>query len=120
MLRSFGLVRGAVDFRRTGDASAREDGTAQLFGQVPLAEHGCGRDAERLGRLFHRQTGEIAQFDDLALALICRLQLAQRLIQQDQVRTLRRTGEVDFLELRRKIVPALNKIAPWPGMSDAR
>lgn len=32
----------------------------------------------------------------------------------------RHTGEVDFLELRRKIVPALNKIAPWPGMSDAR
>jgi hypothetical protein len=32
----------------------------------------------------------------------------------------RHTGEVDFLELRRKIVPALNKITPWPGMSDAR
>ena len=32
----------------------------------------------------------------------------------------RHTGEVEFLELRRKIVPALNKIAPWPGMSDAR
>ena len=32
----------------------------------------------------------------------------------------RHTGEVDFLELRRKIVPALNKLAPWPGMSDAR
>ncbi len=30
------------------------------------------------------------------------------------------TGEIDFLELRRKIVPALNKITPWPGMSDAR
>lgn len=33
---------------------------------------------------------------------------------------LRQTGEIDFLELRRKIVPALNKLAPWPGMSDAR
>jgi len=32
----------------------------------------------------------------------------------------RQTGELDFLELRRRIVPALNKIAPWPGMSDAR
>lgn len=32
----------------------------------------------------------------------------------------RHTGEVDFLELRRKIVPALNKITPWLGMSDAR
>ena len=32
----------------------------------------------------------------------------------------RHTGEVDFLDLRRKIVPALNKIAPWPGMTDAR
>ena len=32
----------------------------------------------------------------------------------------RHTGEMDFLELRRKIVPALNKITPWPGMSDAR
>jgi thiol-disulfide isomerase/thioredoxin len=32
----------------------------------------------------------------------------------------RQTGEIDFLELRRKIVPALNKITPWPGMSDAR
>ena len=32
----------------------------------------------------------------------------------------RQTGELDFLELRRTIVPALNKIAPWPGMSDAR
>ena len=32
----------------------------------------------------------------------------------------RATEELDFLELRRKIVPALNKITPWPGMSDAR
>ena len=32
----------------------------------------------------------------------------------------RETGEIDFLELRRKIVPALNKITPWPGMSEAR
>jgi len=32
----------------------------------------------------------------------------------------RQTGELDFLELRRKIVPALNKITPWPGMGDAR
>lgn len=32
----------------------------------------------------------------------------------------RQTGEIDFLELRRKIVPALNQITPWPGMSDAR
>jgi thiol-disulfide isomerase/thioredoxin len=32
----------------------------------------------------------------------------------------RQTGEIDFLELRRKIVPALNRITPWPGMSDAR
>jgi len=32
----------------------------------------------------------------------------------------RETGEIDFLELRRKIVPALNKVTPWPGMSDAR
>ena len=30
------------------------------------------------------------------------------------------TEELDFLELRRKIVPALNQITPWPGMSDAR
>ena len=28
----------------------------------------------------------------------------------------RHTGEIDFLELRRKIVPALNAITPWPGM----
>jgi thiol-disulfide isomerase/thioredoxin len=32
----------------------------------------------------------------------------------------RETGDIDFLELRRKVVPALNKITPWPGMSDAR
>jgi len=32
----------------------------------------------------------------------------------------RQTGEIDFLELRRKIVPALNRITPWPGMSDAK
>jgi thiol-disulfide isomerase/thioredoxin len=32
----------------------------------------------------------------------------------------RQTGELDFLELRRKIVPALNQITPWPGMSDAK
>ena len=32
----------------------------------------------------------------------------------------RQTGEIDFLELRRKIVPALNAITPWPGMSDAK
>lgn len=30
------------------------------------------------------------------------------------------TEEIDFLELRRKIVPALNRITPWPGMSDAK
>ena len=28
----------------------------------------------------------------------------------------RATGEIDFLELRRKIVPALNAITPWAGM----
>jgi hypothetical protein len=27
------------------------------------------------------------------------------------------TGELDFLKLRRVIVPALNSITPWPGMS---
>jgi thiol-disulfide isomerase/thioredoxin len=32
----------------------------------------------------------------------------------------RATEELDFLTLRRKIVPALNQIAPWPGMSDAQ
>jgi len=32
----------------------------------------------------------------------------------------RETGEIDFLELRRKIVPALNSITPWPGLSDAK
>jgi hypothetical protein len=29
----------------------------------------------------------------------------------------RQTGVLDFLELRRQIVPALNAIAPWPGMN---
>lgn len=33
---------------------------------------------------------------------------------------LRQTGEIDFLELRRKIVPALNRITPWPGMTSAQ
>jgi hypothetical protein len=28
----------------------------------------------------------------------------------------RHTGELDFLELRRQIVPALNAITPWAGM----
>jgi thiol-disulfide isomerase/thioredoxin len=32
----------------------------------------------------------------------------------------RQTEEIDFLALRRAIVPALNKITPWPGMSDAQ
>jgi peroxiredoxin len=32
----------------------------------------------------------------------------------------RETGELNFLELRRKIVSALNAITPWPGMSDAK
>jgi thiol-disulfide isomerase/thioredoxin len=32
----------------------------------------------------------------------------------------RETGELNFLELRRAIVPALNRITPWPGMSDAQ
>jgi len=32
----------------------------------------------------------------------------------------RKEGEIDFLELRRRIVPALNRITPWPGMSDAK
>lgn len=29
----------------------------------------------------------------------------------------RQTGSIDFLALRRAIVPALNAIAPWPGLS---
>jgi peroxiredoxin len=32
----------------------------------------------------------------------------------------RQTEELDFLALRRAIVPALNKITPWPGMTDAQ
>jgi len=32
----------------------------------------------------------------------------------------RETGSIDFLELRRKIVPALNAITPWPGLSTNR
>ena len=32
----------------------------------------------------------------------------------------RKTEELDFLDLRRAIVPALNQITPWPGMSDAQ
>lgn len=32
----------------------------------------------------------------------------------------RQTGELNMLELRRKIFPALNQITPWPGMSDAQ
>jgi thiol-disulfide isomerase/thioredoxin len=32
----------------------------------------------------------------------------------------RQTGELDMLELRRKIYPALNKITPWPSLSDAK
>lgn len=31
----------------------------------------------------------------------------------------RETGSLDFLELRRRIVPALNRVTPWPGMSAA-
>lgn len=30
----------------------------------------------------------------------------------------RETGSLDFLELRRAIVPALEKVTPWPGLSD--
>lgn len=33
---------------------------------------------------------------------------------------LRQTEELDFLELRRRIVPALNQITPWPGMTEAQ
>jgi thiol-disulfide isomerase/thioredoxin len=29
----------------------------------------------------------------------------------------RETGSIDFLALRRAIVPALNAVTPWPGMS---
>jgi peroxiredoxin len=32
----------------------------------------------------------------------------------------RETGELDMLALRRQIVAALNKVRPWPGMTDAR
>jgi peroxiredoxin len=32
----------------------------------------------------------------------------------------RETGELNMLELRRKIFPALNKITPWPGLSDSK
>jgi len=30
------------------------------------------------------------------------------------------TGEIDFLALRRIIVPALNKLTPWPGLSPTK
>ena len=30
----------------------------------------------------------------------------------------RQTGSIDFLAIRRAIVPALNAITPWPGLSD--
>ena len=30
------------------------------------------------------------------------------------------TGELDFLKLRRAIVPALNRLAPWPGLSPVK
>jgi hypothetical protein len=30
----------------------------------------------------------------------------------------RETGSLDFLELRRTIVPALDQVTPWPGLSD--
>ena len=40
-----------------------------------------------------------------------RAQIA-RLIQR-----YRQTGELDFLKLRRAIVPALNQLAPWGGLS---
>lgn len=30
----------------------------------------------------------------------------------------RETGSLDFLELRRTIVPALDKVTPWPGLSE--
>lgn len=42
------------------------------------------------------------------------------LISPDGKVLYRETGELNFLELRRTIVPALNSIAPWPGMSDAQ
>ena len=32
----------------------------------------------------------------------------------------RQTGELDFLKLRRAIVPALNKLAPWGGLSPVK
>jgi len=32
----------------------------------------------------------------------------------------KKSGEIDFLELRRRIVPALNQITPWPGMAEAK
>jgi len=32
----------------------------------------------------------------------------------------RETSDLNILELRRKIYPALNKITPWPGLSDAK
>jgi thiol-disulfide isomerase/thioredoxin len=32
----------------------------------------------------------------------------------------RQTGEIDFLKLRRAVVPALNKLAPWGGLSPVR
>lgn len=37
------------------------------------------------------------------------------LIAPDGKVVYRQTGELDFLELRRQIVPALNAITPWPG-----
>jgi thiol-disulfide isomerase/thioredoxin len=32
----------------------------------------------------------------------------------------RETGEIDFLKLRRVLVPALNQLTPWPGLSPVK
>src|SRR6202023_3995821 len=44
-----------------------------------------GRDAERLRRLFHRETHEIAELDDPHLLAVDALQAAPRLLEGQQV-----------------------------------
>jgi hypothetical protein len=38
------------------------------------------------------------------------------LVDQNGKVLYRQTGSIDFLAIRRAIVPALNAITPWPGL----
>src|SRR4051794_14556701 len=55
-------------------------------GVDPVAAGGADRDAQRLGRLLHREAGEVTQLHQLRLLRVSPRKLVQRLVERQQLR----------------------------------